>query len=183
MHHNSAYSRDPYQQLEKYYRALGDEAEAKRIHYLGRRDLRENAKDKEGRTKWPWSTRWGDWWLKYLTGYGVRTWLLLLWIGFFLIAGTAVFWSEGALKAKLPPPSQASGQTSTSPTPPSEEHSLFNRAAYSLDLFLPLVNLRFDEKWEPEGLIRSIYALFHSLIGWLLIPLLVASLAGIVRRQ
>ncbi len=176
------FSRDPYQHLEKYYEAIGDEAEAKRIHYLGRRDRRENAKDKDGRTKWPWPTRWGDWWLKYLTGYGVRTWLLLLWIGFFLIAGTAVFWSEGALKARQPPASQASGGTSTPPTRPSEEHKLFNRAAYSLDLFLPVVNLRFDERWEPEGLIRGIYALFHSLIGWLLIPLLVASLAGIVRR-
>jgi len=55
--------------------------------------------------------------------------------------------------------------------------------AYSLDLFLPLLNLRYDESWEPADKLRVGYVLLHAMAGWLLVTLLVASLAGIVRRQ
>lgn len=51
------------------------------------------------------------------------------------------------------------------------------------DLFLPLVNLHLDENWQPNGLGREIYAMFHSMVGWILVPLLLASLSGIVRRD
>ncbi len=196
----TTFVRAPYLQLEKYFHSIGDEVEAKRIHYQGRRDLRENAKNKRGGTKWPWWTKWGDWWLKWLTGYGVRTWYLLFPICFFVIVGTAVFWSDDSLKPRVSATSgTASGtfETSAQPTDTavssishseeqgvdSWEQRLFHRFAYSLDLFLPVVNLHIDVRWEPQGLGREIYALVHSMVGWLLIPLLVASLAGIIRRQ
>jgi hypothetical protein len=192
----SNFSRDPYLQLEKYYASIGDEVEAKRVHYRGPRDLRANAKDElRGSTRWTRFTSWGDWWLKWLTGYGVRTWLLLVWISAFLIAGTVVFWSDNALEstASAPPSEPAETEVGEGPSsfsatnegqsPTDLKRKLFDRAAYSLDLFLPVVNLHIDEKWEPQGLGREVYALVHSMVGWLLVPLLVASLAGIVRRQ
>jgi hypothetical protein len=46
-----------------------------------------------------------------------------------------------------------------------------------------LVNLHIDEEWEPNGLWRKTYALFHSMVGWVLVPLLIASLSGIIRRE
>jgi hypothetical protein len=67
--------------------------------------------------------------------------------------------------------------------PNSREQRAFRSFAYSLDLFLPVVNLRIDERWQPQGLEREMYALVHSMVGWILVPLLVASLAGIIRRQ
>jgi hypothetical protein len=39
----------------------------------------------------------GDVLLKYLTGYGVRTWLLSIYIVLFLIAGTCVFWQRSTV--------------------------------------------------------------------------------------
>jgi hypothetical protein len=190
------FSRDPYLQLEKYYRGVGKELEAKRLHYMGRRDLRENAKDKNGGTEWPLLTTWGDWWLKWLTGYGVHTWLLLIPIFFFLGVGTWVFWPPEAL---VTPPGthgqsnegqEANAIYLASTVSSQQEQSqvglgqhLFDRASYSLDLFLPVVNLHIDENWQPNGLGRQIYAVVHSMVGWILVPLLLASLTGIVRRE
>src|SRR5688572_9045324 len=62
---------------QRLYSDTGDEVEAKRIHYVGRCDLREQAKTRDGTINWPRRSRWGDWWLKWLTGYGVQTWRLL----------------------------------------------------------------------------------------------------------
>ncbi|MDQ3927428.1 MAG: pentapeptide repeat-containing protein [Actinomycetota bacterium] len=189
------FSRDPYLQLEKYYRGVGNELEAKRLHYMGRRDLRENAKDKNGRTEWPLLTRWGDWCLKWLTGYGVHTWLLLIPIFFFLGVGTWVFWPSEALVTTPGTHGQSNeGQEANAlylaSTGSSQEQSqgglgqhLFHRVSYSLDLFLPVVNLHIDEDWQPNGLGRQIYAVVHSMVGWILVPLLLASLAGIIRRE
>jgi len=75
------FSRDPYLQLENYYGSTGDDVTSKRIHHQGRSDLRENAKDKRrGVTEWSGPARWFDW-IKWLTGYGVKTPYLLVWIG------------------------------------------------------------------------------------------------------
>ncbi|MEJ7816997.1 MAG: hypothetical protein WKF53_17640, partial [Rubrobacter sp.] len=189
------FSRDPYLQLEKYYRSVGNEVEAKRTHFLGRSELRKNAISRDGHTKWPPATMLGDACLWLLTGYGVRTWRLVVPIFFFLIVGTWVFWPAGALEPKASGTTGASngvqaGEVYLASAQPNGEQSpgglgqhLSDRVLYSLDLFLPVVNLHVDENWRPEGLGREIYAAFHSMVGWVLVPLLLASLAGIVRRE
>jgi hypothetical protein len=190
------FSRDPYLQLEKYYRGVGNVLEANSFHYQGRSELRKNAWKRGGRTaEWPLSTRLSDAGLWLLTGYGVHTWRLLIPIFFFLGVGTWVFWPSEALVT----PSGTHGQsnegqeanaTYLTPTASSQEQSqvglgqhLVERASYSLDLFLPLVNLHIDENWQPNGLGRQIYAVVHSMVGWILVPLLLASLTGIIRRE
>lgn len=191
----NSFSRDPYLQLEKYYRGVGNDLEAKRMHFTGRKELRKNAKDPNGVTQWGLFTSWGDWWIKWLTGYGVRTWQLLVPITTLLIVGVVVFWGNNAL---LPASAQEQGAPngaqverthllSTQPEQAQESgplgQHLFERAVYSLDLFLPVVNLQVAEKWEPNGLGREIYAVIHSMVGWILVPLLLASLSGIIRRE
>ena len=176
---------------------MGDEVEAKKMHYRGRRDLRENVKKvqrEHGVKKWPPWSKVGDVLLKYLTGYGVRTWLLSSYMVLFLIAGTRIFWQGSTVRPRASVTSddrvavETAGELSTSS--PVEEQRSYERTwhtispfAYSLDLFLPLVNLRYDERWEPADQLRVGYALVHAMAGWLLVPLLVASLAGIARRQ
>jgi uncharacterized protein YjbI with pentapeptide repeats len=190
----NVYSRDPYVQLERYYINSGDEVEAKRIHYIGRRELRENAKKRDGTIKWPRRTRWGDWWIKWLTGYGVQTWRLLIPICFFVIIGAAVFWPDSSVESTAvtqPDTFLVAEISETAPpqSPASNEQSLkdwvrpFEPIGYSIDLFLPVVNLHIDENWTPTPLWREVYAFVHSMAGWLLVPLLITSLAGIVRRQ
>jgi hypothetical protein len=198
-------TRDPYLQLEKYYRSIGDEVQAKTIYFRGRCHLRESVKYRNKQTKpagWgDWlrakPTSWGDWGLKWLTGYGVKTWRLLVPIIAMLLLGIAVFWPGNAMKAVENKPSTSSqilSQDTTSSTQSGTEQSSrgagaknqkprsFDRVAYDLDLFLPL-DLGAADKWVPVTQWREIYIVFHSLAGWLLIPLLVASLAGIIRRQ
>jgi len=101
------FSRDPYLQLEKYYRGEGNEVEAKRIHLIGRCELMKHAvknavrrHDRNRGPRWPPATLLGDVCLWLLTGYGVRTWRLLLPIFFFLALGTWVFWPTEALQPK-----------------------------------------------------------------------------------
>lgn len=56
------------------------------------------------------------------------------------------------------------------------------RAADSLDQFLPLVNLHLDEKQTPKYALIHLYAILQVVVGWLIVPLLVAALAGIIKR-
>jgi hypothetical protein len=165
------------------------------MHFKGRSELRKNAWRRGRRTaEWPLRTKLADVSLWWLTGYGVRTYYLLWPIFFFLLVGILVLWPSEAL---VPPPgthgqanegqanvtyltSTVSGQAQSQD---GLAQHLFDRASYSLALFLPLVNLHIDEDWQPNGLGRQIYAVVHSMVGWLLVPLLLASLTGILRRE
>ena len=136
----------------------------------------------------------GDVLLQYLTGYGVRMWLLSIYIVLFLIVGTCIFWQGSTVSPRACVTSDdrvavgIAGELSTS-SPVEEQRSsartwhTISPFAYSLDLFLPLNNLRYDERWKPADQLRLGYVLLHAMAGWLLVPLLVAYLAGIVRRQ
>lgn len=199
------FSRDPYLQFEKYYRKIGDDTEANDIHYLGRCAVREFAKKarSNGDDRGPmadairWS-RWRlfkDWLLKSLTGYGVKTWRLSLPILFFIAAGVGIFWPDDALRVKSPTPrtlqaavtadasAPAAAPQASQPSPSDPTQKLFTRLGYSIDLFLPVVDLQQSDKWRPHQVWREAYSVVHILAGWLLIPLLLASLSGIVRRQ
>jgi hypothetical protein len=184
-----AFSRDPFLQIEKYYTGTGDEAQARKIFYEGRSALREAAKRRETTgIEWsPWK-RWGDGLLKWLVGYGVKTERLLIPFLLFLFLGAGVFWSNKALApAKAVPPAAGVPAPVTPSTvaslPTDLPARLVHRLGYSLDLFLPIVDLQFVGDWRPRPLWRQAYAIVHIAVGWLLVPLLVASLSGIVRKQ
>lgn len=164
----STFSRDPYLQFETYYQNSGDELQAQRFHYRGRRDMRRRALTKDEGATWSATERWVDLMFKLLTGYGVQTYRLLLFIAAFLVSGMIVFWPMTAL------------QEGTA--------RVVAAFAYSADLFLPVVDvgLPLNEEPKPSELEyswRESYAVLHSLIGWVLVPLLVASLSGLVRRR
>lgn len=56
----------------------------------------------------------------------------------------------------------------------------FNPFWYSLDIFLPLVDLRTACEWTPKPQSRWVrhYQRIHILLGWILVPLFLASLFG-----
>jgi len=78
------FSRDPYLQLEKYYESIGNDAQARRIYYQGRCELRENAK---AQNNWSSLKSFTDLVWKVLTGYGVDIRPLLLISSTFLVIG------------------------------------------------------------------------------------------------
>jgi hypothetical protein len=163
------FSRDPYLQLEKYYESIGNDAQARRIYYQGRCELRVNAK---AQNKWSSLKSFTDLVWKYLTGYGVDIRPLLLISSIFLIIGTLMFY--------LPNDALSKADASAKSYPWQDE--LPYRFLYSLDLLIPLINLRVDEQWMPNGLLLQAYSTVHAMVGWLIIPLLLAALAGIMRR-
>jgi hypothetical protein len=173
-----AFSRDLYLALERCYRAAGQYKEADRVHYAGRDAERTHA-GHEGAVP-EWSRL--DWFLdtisKYVTGYGVYWWVAALWIGFFLLLGAALFSVEGALRpAKAPPPATAE------PAPPQGLERIFLGPFYSLDRFVPVVNLHLADNWEPATWGWRLYSAVHIAAGWILVPLFLAAFIGLLKRQ
>jgi hypothetical protein len=193
----TAFSMDPYLQLEQYYRSSGDDVEANRTYYAGRHAFRENAKMVYGSTRWSKDRMLRDWVLKWFTGYGVKPFRVFLPLFALLWIGVLVFWPDDALKINNAPTPTGSGELSTIATLPSEEQSLSvfmqklgTRLAFSGDLLMPTISFQgvslfeveASEKPEPQGALPEAYAPAHQLAGQLLILLFVATLLGYTRR-
>jgi hypothetical protein len=184
------FSSDPYVQLENYYNRIGNRHEASEMYRAGRAARRKNAYDRGGSTVWPWKQKLGDQVLRVLTGYGVRTgrlfWVALVFVlaGFFIFLPDAALVEVDASGSSSSPngklvasTASAGGQGSYGPG-----ERIWDRATYSLDLFLPVVKLGVDDQWEPNHLTSEIWVFVHQFVGWLVVPLLLASLAGIIKK-
>jgi hypothetical protein len=117
-------------------------------------------------------------------------WRLLMPLVLLLVLGTWLFWPDGALKPVTTASTEPSTRTSTSSSSADNNEGFDNlepkaiyRFGYSLDLLLLVVNLHFEDQWEPRGAWLRAYAAVQTLMGWILIPLLLASLAGFVRWE
>lgn len=195
------FSMDPYLQLEKDYIRKGDEAQARKIYYRGRRRARNSATwgpPKGGSNTAPenatdrWSLQRHVWdrFLGFFTGYGVQTWRLVFIAVLFVAFGWWWFSSPDHLEAvDQSTPSATTGGALMASTGPTGERNpyepwrrLTDRLTYSVDLFLPVVKLGADERWVPEGWPSRTYATVHMFFGWLVVPLLLAALAGILKR-
>jgi len=186
------FSMQPYLQLEKWYLLGGDEHKAREIYRKGRRRARKNARwvflpnhraqvqaatPESHRDQWHWLRKISDFVLDYLTGYGVRIGRLLIIVLIFVCAGAYLFEPYSTMKA-VDPPSPLGDLDEASLT-----HELVEEFSYSADLFVPLVKLGVDDIWVPKGWWPHTYAFLHMLVGWLVVTLLLASLAGIIRRR
>lgn len=186
----------PYEQLAEVLRKSGHEEEAKKI-------LIQKATDRpiEKEPSWKWPFRWL---LKRLfslsVGYGYRPWKAF-WIGIIFIAlGTGLFWFgsyKGVMcETKLMERTVTVGDTNTSVPP---DYPKFIPWFYSLDLFIPLINLRQADCWAPNAnkeVELSIsehrmipvasfliyYSYFHTLFGWLITTLFIVSVSGLLKR-
>ena len=177
------FTRDPYLQLEAYYKKIGNEYAARKVYLAGRNELRERAKAKCNNVHWSAGNWVNDSILKWLTGYGVQTWRLMIVIASLLVISIPVFWSAGSLKAK-PQATKAAPASNPQPSPePPAKPTRLERLVYPLEIFVPVVKLDVADNWQPNPEWRRVYSIFHRICGWLLIPLLVASIAGIVKRE
>ena len=54
---------------------------------------------------------------------------------------------------------------------------------YSLELFLPIVDLGIAKGWRPKASLRHLqtYARVHQLAGWILVPVMVGIITGSLR--
>jgi hypothetical protein len=139
--------------------------------------------------------------LRITIGYGYRPLLALWWILLFVSLGTVLF--EWGYRARLITPTDESAYTTfvKTGTPPSH-YPPFASFVYSLENFLPVVELHQGAYWRPNphhtpartghllrqggerapAMLLRWYLWVHILAGWTITPLLFAGLAGLLRN-
>jgi hypothetical protein len=135
--------------------------------------------------------------LRATIGYGYKPSRALWWIGAFILTGTVLFWlgfRDGAMArtSELERPS-APAQTGQ----PCDKYPSWCVPLYSIDMFVPLVDLHQAKYWLPDtkcgslvnlGIVKTksgdllrIYMWLHIGAGWLLTTLFVVALSGLVK--
>jgi hypothetical protein len=168
----------PYEQLIRVFRQMGLQEEAREVSIA-----RQKALQKERRGL----SRFWSWILGATIDYGYRPQKVMLrFILPILVLGMLVFgWAHSKrliVPTSSPPETQAGGTVSSAPSP------WFDPVAYSVDVFLPIVDLHQEEAWEPDpasvnGIAVQYYLYFHILAGWFFTTLAVAAVTGLVRNE
>jgi hypothetical protein len=126
-------------------------------------------------------------------GYGYRPIRALWWIFFFVALGAVLFGFGYRERAITPTEPEAYDRFIRDGEPP-RHYPPFNAIVYSLENFLPVVDLHQGMYWRPNprhgmgGRMRALsgrllrwYLWVHILAGWIITPLLAAGLTGLVR--
>lgn len=159
----SSYTRGTYKDLEAYFTRQG------------RSDLADEAflegKRQERKTETHWTAWIFDWFLYLTVGYGRKPLLAIFWSVLIVLFGAFLFRFRSPLKAI----EQKKGAA----------HSRLNFVDclwYSLDLFLPVVDLKTSDRFElePDHWLIECYAYGCRIVGFLLIPIWAAALGGLL---
>lgn len=154
----AAYSADVYKNLENFFLSQGYRDDADRVFIAGKR--RERGEYLDG---FAWL---GSWMLDCLVGYGRHPWRAGIPCASFVILGCFLFW-----------PSKMELQKKEDST------RVYNPFWYSLSLFVPFVDLQSHTVWKPKDgcwFLRH-YMRMHTLLGWILIPILLAAISGLIK--
>lgn len=161
------------------------------------------------RSSQPWGARrlWDAFKSTFL-GYGHRPWPLFVTIVAYLMVGWLVFaggYSKGVILPDIPPVYASADYNTCLGTEPIEtpdrveaclddlfpEYMSFHAFVFSLDTFIPLVDLHQESAWEPRdhpdawfgGMGYRIYYWLHIAFGWILTTLAVVVLSGVVKPK
>ena len=167
------YDRQPFTQLKDTFRRAGRDQLADDVHY--EQKSREFTKNITIKKPVAWLL---DRFLWLLTGYGVRPLRLLRAIVPILVIGTVIFQLEGAVKLDMQPHYMISSQVTL---------SLWEAFWVSLNTFLP-IEIPSGADWIPSsqiipwlGLKFTTFATISSLFGWILVPVGVAAISGLLK--
>jgi hypothetical protein len=158
---SSPYVPSVYSSLEDFFLRQGYRADADEAFIEGKRRERE---------KYFHSSDWfgwlGSWTLDILVGYGRRPWQAGIPCVVLIALGCVLF-----------------SPKKMEPRNPAEAPRVYSRFWYSLGLFLPFVDLQADKVWKPKAdqtFLRN-YMRVHGLLGWILIPIVLAALTGLIK--
>jgi hypothetical protein len=181
----------PYAELAKALVAAGESDDAVKVDIAQR-----VAQRRETGLGWP-ERAWNAL-LQYTIGYGFIPLRALWWIMGFVALGTALF-AWGYMMRLVSPTEEAAYESfmKNGTVPP--HYPRFNAFVYSLENFLPVVDLHQGEYWRPNpphgaaghlhpdlqkrpraGAFLRWYLWIHILAGWILTPLLAAGLSGLI---
>lgn len=154
----ASYSPDAYVNLELFLKRQGMEGSANTIYIAQRRREREGLN---------LPAKIGSFLLDWLVGYGRRPWLAFVWGAIFIALGWLVFRRRKDMEAQKP----------------EYENRPYSPFWYSLDVFLPFVDLQAAGVWMPRRNRRfaRTYVAIHTLLGWILIPIGLAAVSGLIK--
>jgi len=180
------YSPQPYEQLAKILRISGREDIATKILIKSKEDEYTNAE--KSFKKWI-----KYFFLKWTLGFGFKT-LRPLKISFgFILFGWLIFWVGFHSNIIIPVIGSSNDQERLIIS------SEFHPFVYSLDAFIPFIELPQAEIWLPDvgkgnrlfiicgtayytGGLILFYLYFHTVMGWLFITLFIVGLSGIIKK-
>lgn len=172
------FSVQPYEQLIYVFRQMGLRDDAREVAIAKQKAIQKQRKG---------LSRFWSWILGVTIDYGYRPQkVVLLFILPILLLGILVFYwafSAGLMEPTNNQQASQSGQMASSVT------SLkFDSIGYSVDVFLPIVDLHQEDAWKPNlatvpGIIVQYYMYFQILAGWFFTTLAVAAVTGLVRSD
>jgi hypothetical protein len=157
----AAYSADVYSRLEEFFSRQGYRADADEAFTAGK--VRER---KEYFRSGDWLGWLRNWMLCLLVGYGRQPWLAGIPCAVLVALGCVLF-----------------SPKKMEPQNPEDTPRVYNRFWYSLGLFLPFVDLQSNKVWKPktdQTFLRN-YMRVHILLGWILVPLVLAAVTGLIK--
>jgi hypothetical protein len=174
----------PYEQAIRVLRRMGHDRDARDIAIAKQVALRESGQMSAMRKRW-------NRFLEVTVAYGYKPWKALVIGAGFWVLGMALFYlghsfglmSPADSRVFLQPAFIASGGTWLPP-----DYPRFTAPVYSLDVFLPIVDLHQESRWLPNmlsnwGWALWVYMWFQILAGWLLTSVFVAALTGLIKKD
>ncbi len=168
---HTPYTFDVYDSLERYFRQEGEPDIADQVFIEGKEQERKQALK---RFSFPWCL---SWFLDVTVGFGRHPWPAACGSAVFIIVGSILFGTF--MKRKV-----HDAQTLHQPRRWRQRIMYgVDCCWYSLGLFLPVVDLKIHDLLEPEPAHRWIlwYVYMHTIMGYVLVPIWVAALAGLIK--
>ena len=176
------YSAHPYENLAKALKAEADENAALRI-------LIQKEDDVGLARSLHFLKRFWRWILRYAVGHGYRPEWALRWILAFIAVGAFLFELGYSCEVIAPASTDVLVQEMYQKYRKiPKDYPPFSAWAYSIDAFVPFLDLVLERYWIPNadagwfGAFLRIYLWFHIVVGWLLSSLFLTGLTGIIRR-
>jgi hypothetical protein len=188
----------PYEQLAAVFKNEGRESDAKKILIAKEEDPARLSQLNPLGGLWHYVS-------KLTICYGYRPWYALLWALALVIIGCIVF-ASGMKHGLVAPTSESAyiAQSGSGERQLADTYPRFNSLFYSLDVFLPIIDLHQEKYWLPHaergavvgwlqwverlglsaptyGSLLRCYMWFQILAGWMLTSLFIAGLTRVVR--
>jgi hypothetical protein len=172
----------PYEHLAKVLREGGHDEEARRVLIAKQEDI--------GKRMSCWRKPF-HWLFGHLAGYGYRPWRLLMLTLVVVSVSTVLFTVAERAGVMVPTDSRLQGSGRTG----------FNPFVYSLDIYIPLLDLGQDTLWTPRqtelvnygtyrlqraygfGRFLLYWSWLAKTAGWIFGTLFAATLTGVIRQQ
>lgn len=173
----STYSPQSYSTLEDYFVQEGDPERAEAV-YIAYKKREANDALQEFSPEW--------WWNKFLDifiSFGKSPERAMIWGAGFILIGVFVFRKpEGMISLAARNDAVVSGKARTRRAAPKTVFP-YNAFWYSFDLFIPFIDLGYDNKWapRPDRKWASTYAKIQLLAGWILVPIGLLAISGVIK--